>query len=251
MSIDKKKRQRNYQRELELQKEKLRRIEIRVPKEDGEEFVELLKNEKISINSWGHEQIKKYLKEKGKTKIIKEENIMKIMDLENSGLKDFTIKCLNSSKNETKEILKKSNNIEEFINNFLSRKNFRNLQSYWELMKDQKANQLRNSAIEYLLDNNIECITTTSDAGSIKIGNDLFSVQIKNGYGDCVDNNVFIIDNSNSTICLDFANFNTSIEGKNINIYSNDCGNEIAKKLDDTKYFIYSLEKIIILKRYE
>lgn len=52
---------RNYQKERERQKEIYKRIELRVEKKLGEEFVDLLEKQNISRNQWGTEQIKKYL----------------------------------------------------------------------------------------------------------------------------------------------------------------------------------------------
>ena len=53
---------RNYKKEAEWQKEKYKRIELRVEKELGEQFIELIEKQGISRNQWGSEQIKKYLK---------------------------------------------------------------------------------------------------------------------------------------------------------------------------------------------
>lgn len=53
---------RNYQKENEWQKEKYKRIELRIDKELGEQFIKLIEKQGISRNQWGTEQIKKYLK---------------------------------------------------------------------------------------------------------------------------------------------------------------------------------------------
>ena len=52
---------RNYEKEYEWQKDKYKRIELKVEKELGERFVKLIENQGISRNQWGTEQIKKYL----------------------------------------------------------------------------------------------------------------------------------------------------------------------------------------------
>ena len=52
---------RNYEKENEWQKEKYKRIELRIEKKLGEQFVELIERQGISRNQWGTEQIKKYL----------------------------------------------------------------------------------------------------------------------------------------------------------------------------------------------
>ena len=54
---------RNIQKEYEWQKEKYKRIELRVDKKLGEKFVNLLEKQGISRNQWGTEQIKKYIEE--------------------------------------------------------------------------------------------------------------------------------------------------------------------------------------------
>ncbi len=53
---------RNYKKEAEWLKENYKRFEIRVDKELGEQFANLIKKQGISVNQWGSEQIKKYLK---------------------------------------------------------------------------------------------------------------------------------------------------------------------------------------------
>ncbi len=52
---------RNYQKENEWQKEKYKRIELKIEKELGEKFVKLLEEQGISRNKWGTEQIINYL----------------------------------------------------------------------------------------------------------------------------------------------------------------------------------------------
>lgn len=64
--------------------------------------------------------------------------------------------------------------------------------------------------------------TTSSDAGSVKVGNENFTVLIPNGYGDGLTN-VYVLE-ENENIC-DFtkeANYFTRIEGT-FNIYDDDC----------------------------
>lgn len=52
---------RNYQNENEWQKKKYKRIELKIDKKLGEQFVSLIEEQGISRNQWGTEQIKKYL----------------------------------------------------------------------------------------------------------------------------------------------------------------------------------------------
>ena len=53
---------RNLEKEKNWLNENYKRIEIRVKKDIGEQFVELLKSQGKSVNSWGKEEIEKYLK---------------------------------------------------------------------------------------------------------------------------------------------------------------------------------------------
>ena len=57
---------RNLSAENEWLKKNYKRIEIRVKKDIGEQFINLLKTQGISVNSWGNEQIEKYLKQSNK-----------------------------------------------------------------------------------------------------------------------------------------------------------------------------------------
>lgn len=57
---------RNIHKETEWLNNTKKRIEIRIDKELGERFITLLKEKNISVNSWGIEQIKKYLEENKK-----------------------------------------------------------------------------------------------------------------------------------------------------------------------------------------
>lgn len=188
---------------------------------------------------------------------------MKEKDLINTNkIKNFTIKCLLNDffpecKNACLEILEKVNSIDEFIEAFLSRKDLRKYQGYWELAKEQGINTLRNMAIEYLEDNRNKCnmkiktVTTISDKGCIKVGNYCFSVGISNQYGDCLDNVVYIIEEKNSGLNLDFAKFITDIEGTKMYIYNYDCGNDKGIKLNGTRYGIYAIEKLVIFKKWD
>lgn len=64
--------------------------------------------------------------------------------------------------------------------------------------------------------------TTGSDAGSVKVGNENFTVLIPNGYGDGLTN-VYVLE-ENEDIC-DFtkkAKYFTAVEGT-FNLYDDDC----------------------------
>ena len=97
----------------------------------------------------------------------------------------------------------------------------------------------------------MERLTTLSDAGSVRIGNDSFQILIPNGYGDG-ETNVLIIDEDDK---LDEkARFFTIAEGE-INIYNYDCASnpdlfplEVIKTLKG-RYGIYNLDGVVIFKK--
>ena len=83
---------------------------------------------------------------------------------------------------------------------------------------------------------------TTSDAGSVRIGNDYFKVLVPNGYGDgCT---VVIVGEyeDEDAIAEDGGKFWSIINGKDFSVYCSDCGNEddVATTLSG-KYYVYIL----------
>lgn len=86
-----------------------------------------------------------------------------------------------------------------------------------------------------------ECLTTYSDAGSLKIGSGDMTILIPNGYGDGITKTLFLLDKE---FDCDSFQFFTSVEGK-IDIYSSDCGNEIVKTIIG-RYGIFFRDSIII-----
>lgn len=90
-----------------------------------------------------------------------------------------------------------------------------------------------------------KCRKTESDAGGLKIGDDRFSVLI-NGGGDGITRYaVFNRDEWNHNM----ATFNTSIEGT-FNIYTYDCGDEIAETLSG-RYGIYTYNGMVIFESWK
>ena len=78
--------------------------------------------------------------------------------MENKQIKDFTKRCLlNDNFAECRDtclkVVEQTNNIDEFITDFLDRKNLMKYQGYWELAKELGTNKLRKMAIDYLEEN--------------------------------------------------------------------------------------------------
>jgi hypothetical protein len=84
-------------------------------------------------------------------------------------------------------------------------------------------------------------ISTASDAGSLKIGNDNFSILIPNGYGD--GRTLYSVVNS-SDFNMDMMKYFTLIEGK-FSIYSFDCGNNRIETIEG-KYQIFHSDGLVV-----
>jgi len=97
----------------------------------------------------------------------------------------------------------------------------------------------------------MERLTTLSDAGSVRIGNDKFQILIPNGCGDG-ETNVLIIDEDDK---LDKnVKFFTVVEGE-INIYNYDCASnpdlfplEVIKTLKG-RYGVYNHDGAVIFRK--
>lgn len=86
-----------------------------------------------------------------------------------------------------------------------------------------------------------KCRKCGSDAGSLKIGNEEWSILIPNGVGDGITR--YAVFDNESEINTDMLRYFTSVRGK-FNIYDYDCGTTIDQTLDGS-YLIYIWEGII------
>lgn len=89
---------------------------------------------------------------------------------------------------------------------------------------------------------------TEADAGSVRIGNENFTVLIPNGWGDC-RTSVTILD-KNEKVVKD-TKFFTSFEGQNIKIYKYDCGGDEYVTILSGRFGAYIGNKSIWLARWE
>lgn len=157
-------------------------------------------------------------------------------------IKSFTYKTLlnesiydfKGSINIVENYIEKANDLDEFVELIKNDPRLENNQGYWELMREcypEYSTLVKN----YLGKICKTLITTNSDVGSLKIGNDNFKITLSNGYGDGT-NNVYIIDKKINLECLAVKNV---VEGNNISIYEYDCSDKVAYTLNG-KYMIYS-----------
>ncbi len=122
--------------------------------------------------------------------------------------------------------LRKAKTTDEFIDLYLADDQNLNRQALGAILTFERPNQTRTFLRKFA--ETREHYRTASDAGSVKIGNDKFSILIPNGYGDgmtdvCI---VYTKDNPFSNV----LKFLTSVEGT-IFIYSYDCGDAVETTL--------------------
>lgn len=86
------------------------------------------------------------------------------------------------------------------------------------------------------------------DAGSLKIGNESFSILIPNGEGDGTMR--YAVYAEGEEFNDDMLNFFTSVEGEVIDIYGYDCGFSVAEKLPAGRYGIYQGYGFVVIKKW-
>lgn len=141
--------------------------------------------------------------------------------------------------------LRKAQTTDEFIDLYLADEINQNRQAFGVLLSYERPNQIRTFCRIFAA--KCERYKTVSDAGSVKIGNDKFSILIPNGYGDgmtdvCI---VYTKDNPFSNV----LKFLTSVEGT-IYIYSHDCGNSVETGLIG-RYGIYYGHGFVVFEKWE
>lgn len=169
---------------------------------------------------------------------------------EAKGLKEFTKRCLMNEeftayKGSIEIILQyweQAESLETFRKMVLSDERLKNNQGYAELSKESRGHRQR--VKEMLKD---KMFDTYSDAGSVKVMNDNFSVNISNEYGDGVTHCAVLskTDRFNSGM-MNFSR--TTIRGT-ADICRYDCGSEPIKKLDG-EYLVYTYEGIVVFKEF-
>ena len=88
------------------------------------------------------------------------------------------------------------------------------------------------------------CFKTDSGVGSVKAGNDDFSILIPNGYGDGVTR-VAVFENEDDFIAENLMSFTGIILAGKCNIYKYDCDCcDVAKELNG-KYLIYAYDGLV------
>lgn len=92
---------------------------------------------------------------------------------------------------------------------------------------------------------------TEAEAGSVRIGNDDFTILIPNGYGDCTTT-VHVLDKGEELPkFLTFKDFFTSFRGENVKIYEYDCGGDNIVATLSGRFGAYYNDKDVYFMRWE
>lgn len=92
---------------------------------------------------------------------------------------------------------------------------------------------------------------TYSDVGGVKVGNDTFNVVVPNGYGDGVTRCRMV--EKGTPWPSDAFTFWGCINGTDINIYEYDCGSDVERHLDGTRYgcFYNGTGSFVVFERWD
>ena len=176
---------------------------------------------------------------------------MKIKDIVFTGEKaEYIHRCIfddvaysEARKEAVYKIARKASTVDEFIDLYLDSDKMKHHYSYAILAKAYRPDKAWYLLREQLGD---RVFKTSSDAGSVKVGSDAFSVLLPNGHGDGVTR-VAVVDRD--SWCSNFLTFFTSIQGDAINIYSYDCGSSIAKTIEG-RYGVYYGDGFVVFEKW-
>ena len=140
------------------------------------------------------------------------------------------------------EILAEAKDTEDFINKYLEDERVKNFYARNILARIYKPDIYWKTIREFVGDRQFK---TSSDAGSVKIGNETFSVLIPNGRGDGITR-VAVVEDEPEFNSLDMKFF-TSVSGE-FSIYDYDCGDRVVMTLDG-RYFVYYYDGFVVFAK--
>lgn len=133
-----------------------------------------------------------------------------------------------------------SSNVEEFIDAYLAHESERGTQ-FWQELVNRERPGLRWKAIR--ADFGDRCFKTSSDAGSVRVGNGSFFIMVPNFRGDG-ETRVAIFDKSREFRSESLMYHLTMIGGEAFGIYGYDCGGPIVERLDGC-YNVYAYDGLV------
>lgn len=137
---------------------------------------------------------------------------------------------------EFRAIYKESKNWSEFIEAILKTKEFYKTQAAAALLKP--TDRFWYLQRQILGDDQFK---TMSDVGGVKVGNKSFNMIVPNGVGDGTSRVAVLNEKNFNSSCFTYF---TTIEGE-FNIYSYDCGEEIAKTING-RYAVYYDDHFVV-----
>lgn len=173
----------------------------------------------------------------------------KEINFKHDGKDGFLTACMNNKFNTNQTVVDKclaaSRDTEEFIDNYLCHKEEMETQFYGELIKRERRHLLWGAVRDCFGNKQFK---TESDAGSVRIGNESFSVLIPNGWGDGVTR-VAVFENNYEFKAGSLLSFFTTVSG-DFGVYAYDCGgSEVVAELSGW-YAAYYGEGFVALVRW-
>lgn len=168
----------------------------------------------------------------------------------------FIMQCLFKSEWErnaenynklVKSLIRKASDTADFVKMYLDKDTAIANSYYTDQCYQAMLEKYDSSAAWYYCRENLgnKCRKTWSDAGSLKIGNDNFTVLFGNNKGD--GETRYAVLSKNEFYASRIFSYQTQFEGENINVYSYDCGNEVDEVLPKGRYQVYSYEGLVAI----
>lgn len=92
-----------------------------------------------------------------------------------------------------------------------------------------------------------KCRKASTDAGSLKIGHDGFCIYVPNGYGDGTTR--YAVLNKGEFDEAAFTYFGLVESNKPIDVYSYDCGNQVAEQIPGGCYHLYYSDGLVVIEK--
>ena len=144
-----------------------------------------------------------------------------------------------------KSLIRKAKDTDDFVKLYLADNSLKRESCYAALLRTYRSEKVWYYVREMFGD---KCRKTWSDAGSLKVGTDDFSILISNGHGDG-EMRYAVLEKEEIYNELYIMCHETTIKGK-FNIYSYDCGDDVDMVVEGN-FFVYSYEGLVALVRWE
>lgn len=141
-------------------------------------------------------------------------------------------------------LIRKAKDTDDFVETYLADSAYKGTQCYEKMLKVYHPEKVWYYIREMFGD---KCQKTWSDAGSLKIGNDDFTLYISNGYGD--GEMRYAVLNEDEFYAQSIMEYQCSVNGK-FNVYCYDCGTAVDTTLEG-RFGIFSYDRLVALVRWK